>query len=88
MDFTALINALGLENMPPADQRAMLETALRTLQNRMTLRLSQTLTEEQMQELEAANAQGAEAGQAALDRICPNYNQMYQEEIDKLKSEM
>jgi transcriptional regulator with GAF, ATPase, and Fis domain len=88
MDLTPLIIALGLDKMPPDAQQRMLESALRTLQNRMTLRLSQILTPEQMQELNEASTRSEQDGQAALERICPNYDEMYQEEVLKLKDDM
>lgn len=88
MDFTAFTQELGIDKMPPDQQQRIFEHALKTLQNRMTLRLSEMLTPEQMNELVAASEKGEEEGQAALDRLCPDYDKMYQEEIDALKDDM
>jgi hypothetical protein len=88
MDFTAFIRELGIDKLPEDQQQQMFEHTFRTLQNRMTVRLSEVLTPEQMNELAAASEKGEEEGQAALDRLCPDYDKMYQEEIDALKDDM
>jgi TRAP-type mannitol/chloroaromatic compound transport system substrate-binding protein len=88
MDFTALTRELGIDKMSPEQQQRIFEHAFKTLQSRMTVRLSEKLTSEQMQELADASERSDKEGQDVLNRLCPDYDKMYQEEIDKLKEDI
>jgi len=88
MDFTSFIRELGIDKMPEDQQQRIFEHAFKTLQSRMTLRLSEKLTPEQMQELTDASERSEKEGQDTLNRLCPDYDKMYQEEIDKLKEDI
>jgi uncharacterized protein YcbK (DUF882 family) len=88
MDFTALITELGIDKLPEENQQRILERALHTLQMRMSLRLTEKLTEDKLKSLESASQRSEKEGQEELARLCPNYDAMYQEEIDKLKDDL
>ena len=88
MDFTALIKEFGIDKMAPEDQQAIFEDVFKTLQMRVSLRLSEELTAEQIKGLDEASKRSEQEGLDELNRVYPNYDKMYQEEIDKLKEEV
>ena len=88
MDLSAIITQLGIDKMPADQQQRMFNYMFRTLQTRISLRLSQELTSDQLRSLQTASAQGHQAAQAELTRIYPQYAQMCQAELDQLRQDM
>lgn len=88
MDYTNLIKELEIDKLPEAEQQEVLQNVLQTVSMRVSLRLGRELSEDQLKALEAASEKGDDAALDEMNRMYPGYNQMYQEEIDKLKDEM
>lgn len=88
MDFQPLIQELGIDKLPEDQQQMILGQAFGLLQKRVSLRLAHELTDEQMEQFEAAAKNGDDAALDELERIYPNFKEMYQEEIDSLKDDL
>jgi hypothetical protein len=88
MDFKPLLQELGIDKLPEADQKEILEIAFRTVFKRVILRMALELTDEQVAQFEKAVKHGDKAAQEALVKIYPNFKEVYQEEIDGLKRDI
>lgn len=87
MNLQPLIEDLGIDKMSPEQQEKQIASLIRTLNNRMSVRMAADLTEEQMSKLEAVAGKGDEASLEELEQAHPGFMQMYQEEIDKLRED-
>lgn len=87
MDDAALMAELGIGRLPAADRQRVLEYAQQILQMRMSLRLAEEVTSGQLKQLETASRRGESEGQQELARLCPEYDTVYQEEVNKLKQD-
>jgi len=87
MDLKPLIDDLGIDKMPEDKQTEAISSLMRTLNNRMSVRMAEELTEEQMSKIEAVVAKGDEPSMEELEQAHPGFSQMYQEEIDKLRED-
>lgn len=89
MDFTALIQELGIDKLPKEQQAVVLEQILQTWHTRVGLRMASILTPEQQKHIQQTTAKkGEDAGVAELEKAYPKYKQLYQEELDKLKEDL
>lgn len=87
MDFTNFMEEFGIDKMSEEGQQEILTNLFQILSMRMSLRLGQEMTPEQMQTMLDAYEKGGD-GAAEIDRMYPNYDQIFQEEVDKLKNDM
>jgi len=87
-DFTALISEFGIDKMPHEEQQKVFEQIFKLLQDRINARVSRILTEEQIKSLDEALERSPEDGIAELHRLVPDYDEMYQQEIDTLKADL
>lgn len=84
-DFTALVQELGIDKLSAEDQKTVLEIALSTIEKRMSIRIAQALSADQIDQFEKAAKQG---DQAEIERLYPDFKKHYQEEIDNLKQDI
>lgn len=85
------LNDLGLGAASDDKKQAFLGQVLETLELRVGNRLSENLTDEQLDDFERTVGQAEDSGDAAeqwLKVNNPNYEQIVQEELSKLKSEL
>lgn len=89
MNFKPLIQELGIDKLPEEKQQVILGHVFGLLQQRMSMRLANQLTEEQLAQIEAVAKNGdSDAAMDELERVYPNFKQAYQEELDKLKADL
>jgi len=88
MDFTSLVKELGIDKLPEDKQKTILTTLFRTMLKRVSLRMAQDMTDEQVTMFEKAVTMGDEASEAELEKVYPNFKQVCQEEIDAMKHEL
>lgn len=85
-----LISDLGLDSLPEDQRNAFLANMVDTVLNRVFLRVSQVLTEQDLQMLDTLQ-QGPNPDQAVnqfLASRIPTFNSIVDEEIANLKEEM
>jgi hypothetical protein len=89
MDFTELVQQLGIDKLPEDEQKAVLAQVFASLQMRVGQRLAEVLTPEQQKQIEqVANEKGDEAAFDELERLYPDYKKLYQEELDTIKNDV
>lgn len=88
MNFQPLIQEFGIDKLPEDQQKVILGQVFNVLLKRITLRMAQDLTDEQVKQLEAVAVNGDDAAVEELERVYPAFKQVYQEEIDSLKEDM
>jgi len=87
---TNIIEALGLESLPDEQKIQMVQTMVDLVQKRLMLRIMDQLSEEEKDEFEKILG-GRDVDLAAAEFIknkVPNFDEMVQEEIIKVKQEM
>lgn len=86
-----LLEELGMKTLSPEDRASFLESFTNVLQQRITYRLMQDLSEAKKDRLEAILAQGGN-NDAALGKFLtlevPNFQAMAEEEIAGYKKEL
>lgn len=87
MDDAALIAELGIARLSAENRQRILEYVLQTLLLRLSLRLAERLTAEQLKCLETAVRRGEAADWRALTRLYPECDVLYREEITRLKED-
>jgi hypothetical protein len=88
MDFTNFAKELGIDQLPEDRQERIMKTVFETLQMRVSLRIAQELNDEQRVHLEEVGKTGdPEAIMNALQQMYPNFEKVYQEEIEGLKND-
>lgn len=88
MDFSSLVQELGIDKMPEDQQQRVLTNILNTLEMRVSLRMAQEMTDEQKHQIEQFSMEGDETSLEELERVYPNFLKVYQEEIDAMKADM
>jgi hypothetical protein len=80
--------AVGLEGASDQQKVELGEQLAETVLNRVSVRLSEVLTEEQLAGFTAASEQGDEQAFAYLEQIYPDYPILIQEEVEGVKAEL
>ena len=90
LDFTALIQELGIDRMPPQEQEQVLGDVMDTVNMRGIERLARELTDEQQKQINALTQENPEQAEQALLQMIPHERQVqiYQEEIEAVKEEI
>jgi predicted outer membrane protein len=89
LDFTNFIRDFAVDALNPDQQAFSLDRIMKIVHARVSLRLSRSITEDEKRRLEDAEKRGgAEAVLDELDKIRPDYDKLYQEELDQLHQEM
>jgi len=85
-----IIPELGLEHLSKDKQIALLDEMSKVVQKRITLRVLEEMPEEEKDEFERFLDNSSEPEQISdfLQKVIPNFFEIVQEEIVKLKSEM
>lgn len=84
-----IIKELGIDSLPPAKQQEVLTVMTEAILKRLTLRLLESLSEAQRQELEQVSAAGdTEKVSQFLMANVPGYEGLIQDEVGKFKQEM
>ena len=81
--------SLGLGGMPADEKDAFLNYVYEELQLRVGTELSKDLSDEQLEQFEKLIDEGdEEAAIQWLEQHCPNYKQVVQDELEKLREEI
>ncbi len=84
-----LLIELGLGSLPPAEKNRMLSHIYETLEMRVSMKLAQRMTNEQLDAFEAFIDRNDEAGALKwLETNFPNYKQVVADELETLKAEI
>ncbi len=85
----ALLNEIGLANLPQEEKRSLLSHIYETLELRVGMKLADQMTNEQLDEFERYfEARDDKGAFNWLETNFPNYKEIVQEEFDKLKAEV
>ena len=85
----ALLQELGLGNLPPAEKNKMLAHIYETLELRVGMKLAEQMSDAQLDEFEGFIDRNDEAGALKwLETNFPNYKDVVASELDKLKGEI
>ncbi|OGL34745.1 hypothetical protein A3F05_04180 [Candidatus Saccharibacteria bacterium RIFCSPHIGHO2_12_FULL_47_17] len=85
----ALLQELGLGNLPPAEKNKMLAHIYETLELRVGMKLAEQMSDAQLDEFEAFIDRNDEAGALKwLETNFPNYKDVVADELEKLKTEI
>lgn len=87
MDLKPLFDDLGIDKMPEDKQGEAIASLIRTINNRMSVRMASEFTEEDMEKIEAVTSKGDDSSLEELEQAYPGFTKMYQEEIDKLRED-
>ncbi len=86
---TALLQEIGLGNLPAPDKDGLLKHIYETLEMRVGMRLADQMTDQQLDEFERYFEAKDDAGAFKwLEGNFPNYKDIVQQEFDKLKVEV
>jgi hypothetical protein len=89
LDFANFVRDLAVDALKPDQQAAFINQVMEIVHNRVRVRLSASLTEEEERRLEGAEKQGGpDAVLDELEKIRPHFGDLYQEELDRLHKEM
>jgi hypothetical protein len=90
LDFTALIQELGIDKMPQGEQEKVLSDIMETVNFRVLTRVSGSLPEEQRSQLKARIAENPQQTQKIiLDTISKDEQlKLFQEEIAAVTNEL
>jgi hypothetical protein len=80
--------SLGLGAMPPDEKEAFLSYIYEELELRVGMELSKDLSDEQLEQFEKLTNSDEDAALQWLEKHCPSYKKVVQEELDKLKEEI
>lgn len=85
----ALLEELGLGNLPAQEKQGLLGHIYETLEMRVGMRLADQMTNEQLDEFEKYfDAKDDEGAFRWLETNFPNYKEIVNEEFEKLKAEV
>jgi hypothetical protein len=87
----AFLEELGLSGLSDDKKNVLVQQLLETLQLRVGTRLSEDLTDEQLDDFERTVGDAEDAGAVAeawLKRNNPNYSVIVSEEVAKLKADL
>jgi hypothetical protein len=87
----AFLNDLGLGGLPEEKKHVLVQQMLHTLELRVGTRLSEDMSDEQLDEFERIIGQSEDSSEAATEWLKannPSYNQVIGEEIEKFKSDL
>lgn len=85
----ALLEELGLGNLPAEEKNRMLAHIYETLEMRVGMKLAEQMSNEQLDEFEGYIDRNDEAGALKwLESNFPNYKQVVADELEKLKTEV
>jgi len=85
----ALLEDLGLGELPVADKNKMLAHIYETLEMRVGMRLAEQMSNQQLDEFEAFIDKNDEPGALKwLETTFPDYKQVVADQLEKLKAEI
>jgi predicted RNA-binding Zn ribbon-like protein len=85
----ALLEELGLGQLPPEEKNRMLAHIYETLEMRVGMKLAEQMSNEQLDEFESYIDRNDEAGALKwLESNFPNYKKVVADELEKLKAEI
>lgn len=87
---SVILQELGLQGSSIEQQSELLDMMAELIQNRVMVRISEILTDEQLQELTnlSENSEQEDALYVYLQQNVPTYNLLVQEETRKLRNEL
>lgn len=85
----ALLDEIGLGSLPPEEKNRMLRHIYETLEMRVGMTLAAQMTDQQLDEFEVLAKQNDDtAALEWLEANFPNYKQVVEDELSKLKAEI
>lgn len=83
-----IISLLGLQDLPPERQIALVERIVELVEKRVTLRLMNELNEDQLSLASTIFSTGTDEEKTAFLQSLPNLQPMLEEEVLKIKQEL
>ncbi len=88
MNFTSLIQELGVNEMPEAERDQFVQMAIETLNVRVGLRLANDMSGEQKKLFAKLANDGDENAMQDLEKVFPDFRKVYREETLALKDDL
>ncbi len=83
-----LIRELGIDKLPEDDQSEMLESIIEQLDEKVSMRLAERLTDQQFELYEHLMDDDSDAATADLKQLVPDYDEIVADEATKLKEQI
>lgn len=87
MDIKPLLEDLGIDKMPTDKQEQAIASLIRTLNNRVGIRLASELSEEDLAKFEQLSAKEGGPTEEELNAANPRFVEIYSEEVEKLRQD-
>ena len=84
----AFLADIHLDRLPPAEANLMLQHVYETLEMRVGIRLASAMTDQQLDEFEAAVDEGEDPALRWLEENFPNYRDVVALELDQMRVEI